>query len=132
MTEFESAGQPLVLLVDDDWLNRDLMRALLKRAGFRCAEATTGARALELAASHPPDLILLDVRLDDMSGFDVCTRIKGDAQTRAIPVILLTALEPSDEELQRHAAQADAFVSKSEGWGAVLEMIRRWFPVDAP
>lgn len=132
MTALEDPASPLVLLVDDDWLNRDLMRALLRRAGFRYAEATTGARALELVTTQPPDLILLDVRLDDMSGFDVCARIKRDAQTASIPVILLSALEPNDEELQRHAAQADAFVSKSQGWQAVLEAIRCWFPPEAP
>ena len=90
-----SAGPPL-LLVDDDEAKRYLLATWLRRAGHTVTEAGTGREALEQAATA--ELVLLDVNLPDMSGFEVCRRIKSDPRTAAIPVIQVsaTAVEVAD------------------------------------
>ncbi|MGA8890889.1 MAG: response regulator [Anaeromyxobacteraceae bacterium] len=89
---------PSVLVVDDE---RDLVSLLdfnLRQAGFETALAYTGEEALTAARRRPPDIVLLDLMLPDMSGTEVCRQLKGDARTRAVPVIVLTA---RGEELDR-------------------------------
>jgi putative two-component system response regulator len=88
-----------VLVVDDTPENIQLMSALFKDA-YRTKIATNGPKALRIAASDsPPDLILLDIMMPDMDGYEVCSRLKADPRTRDIPVIFLTArAQPEDEE----------------------------------
>jgi PAS domain S-box-containing protein len=80
----------VILLVDDDDGGRYAVSRVLRRAGFDVAEAASGEDALRLAAEQP-DLVLLDVNLPDMHGFDVCTRLKSDSRTRHIPVVHISA-----------------------------------------
>lgn len=88
-----------ILVVDDAEANRYLLTSWLRRAGYRVTEASTGAGALSSLAERRPDLLLLDVNLPDMSGLDVCARVKADPRTSAVPVIHMsaTAVEPEDE-----------------------------------
>lgn len=88
-----------ILVVDDVEANRYLLGSWLRRGGYRVIEAGTGADALSMVATQGPDLLLLDVNLPDMSGLDVCARVKGDPSTEGIPVIHMsaTAIEPEDE-----------------------------------
>ena len=79
----------LVLIVDDDQMNRELLGTVLKRAGYLAAHASSGAQALREVPEQHPDLILLDVNLGEMSGFDVCAQLKSQPATRAIPIIIL-------------------------------------------
>jgi CheY-like chemotaxis protein len=88
-----------VLVVDDAEASRYLLSSWLRRGGYRVTEASTGGEALSVLADRPIDLVLLDVNLPDMSGFDVCARVKTDPRTAFVPVIHVsaTAIEPEDE-----------------------------------
>jgi PAS domain S-box-containing protein len=84
--------QPISILhVDDDEANRYVHTRMLQRAGFNVIEASTGAQALQLVAEIKPDLIVLDVKLPDIHGFEVCRKIKNDPATASIPVLHLSA-----------------------------------------
>lgn len=103
--------QPTVLIVDDTPSNIDLLRSVLA-GSYRIKAATSGRRALEVIASDPPDLVLLDVVMGDMDGYSVCRRIKSDPQTARIPVIFVTSRdEARDEELGFSIGGAD-YVTK--------------------
>ena len=106
------AGRPVTILhVDDDEANRYAISRSLRKAGFEVAEAATGEEALEKAAHFEPDLVILDVRLPDISGFEVCQRIKADPATAATPVLHLSASFVSSEaKAQGLEAGADAYL----------------------
>jgi len=92
-----TADQPAsVLMVDDERLNRDLLEVMLKPEGFVLVSAASGEEALSLIARQPPDLILLDVMMPGMDGYEVARRIKGNHAARNIPIIMLTALDGRD------------------------------------
>ena len=81
-----------ILLVDDNAQNLELLQAYLEELGCGTATATDGAEAIELIEQDQPDLILLDVMMPRMSGFQLCAKIKGEPATRDIPVVMVTAL----------------------------------------
>src|SRR5262245_27604655 len=83
--------RPVVLNVDDYEAARYTRTQYLARAGFDVREAGSGAEALDLAASQPPSIVLLDVNLPDMSGFEVCRRLKREPITTAVPVVHLSS-----------------------------------------
>ncbi|HTF98400.1 MAG TPA: EAL domain-containing protein [Cellvibrio sp.] len=85
------SSAPCILLVDDTPENLDVLSGTLEDLDCQLIVATSGERALELAARRLPDLILLDVMMPDMNGFDVCTRLKSDLATTEIPIIFVTA-----------------------------------------
>jgi two-component system, HptB-dependent secretion and biofilm response regulator len=105
---FEFSEKPIVLIVDDVPTNLTLMSALLK-ATYKIKIATNGVNALRIAAIDPmPDLILLDIMMPEMDGYEVCHRLKADEKTRDIPVIFLTAkCEIEDERLGFEAGAVD-------------------------
>lgn len=82
---------PRILLVEDNELNRDMLVRRLEHRGFEVSTAGDGLQGLALARTQMPDLILLDMSLPEMDGWEVARRLKGDARTQAIPVIALTA-----------------------------------------
>ena len=82
---------PRILLVEDNEMNRDMLARRLARRGFEVIVAVDGKQALELAKSQSPDLILMDMRLPDMTGWEVTRTLKADAATGQIPVLALTA-----------------------------------------
>lgn len=96
-----SATPANILVVDDAEASRYLVGSWLRRGGYRVTEAATGGEALALLDQQPVDLVLLDVNLPDMSGFDVCETVKNDPRTAAVPVIHVsaTAIEPEDRTL---------------------------------
>lgn len=101
-----------VLIVDDEWPNRDVIRRLLERAGYGTSEAADGPTALELARSAAPDVVLLDVQLPGLDGFEVCRRLKMDPATRLTPVVLVTGLRAKADRIEGINAGADDFLSK--------------------
>jgi CheY-like chemotaxis protein len=82
---------PKILLVEDNEMNRDMLSRRLKRRGFEVAIAVDGLEGVEMAGSEKPDLILMDMSLPELDGWEATQRIKADASTRHVPVIALTA-----------------------------------------
>ena len=101
-----------MLVVDDEPLNIDLLEQELDAAGYGTIAATGGAEALMLAANERPDLILLDVMMNGMDGYEACRRLKSSEVTRAIPVIFLTALSETFDKVRGFGAGAVDYVSK--------------------
>ncbi len=105
-------GQGSVLVVDDEEQNRGLLCDPLQARGFTVAEAACGLEALQKIAAQPPDVVLLDVMMPKMDGFEVCRRLKTDSRTAHIPVLMVTALSDRKERLMGIAAGANDFLNK--------------------
>lgn len=103
---------PLIMVVDDDWMNREVIEAHLLGAGYDVAVAHSGEQALEVALQRTPDLVLLDVRMQGLSGYDVCQRLKAIDAMRGAPVVMVTALESDEEKLKAINAGADDVIIK--------------------
>jgi PAS domain S-box-containing protein len=101
-----------ILIVDDEPAGRETLEALLMTQGYQLVFAANGAEALQQAAATQPDLIMLDVMMPGLDGFEVCRRIRADAVLGDVPIILLTALDDRSARLQGIEAGADDFVSK--------------------
>ena len=101
-----------ILAVDDDLDILDLLEMSLDSDGFNVITASDGLEAIEKAKSHAPDLILLDLMMPKMDGFEVINNLRANSQTRAIPVIMLTARSQIDEKLQGLDAGADDYITK--------------------
>jgi PAS domain S-box-containing protein len=100
-----------VLHVDDNEANRYVINRILGKAGFNVAEAATGEAALQAVAHTRPDLIILDVRLPDINGFEICQRIKANSVTASIPILLLSAsLVDSKDKAQGLESGADGYL----------------------
>jgi CheY-like chemotaxis protein len=117
------ADKPVILIADDDWMNREVMQTFFEHSNFNVLVAQDGDEALRLTREHMPDIALLDVRMRGLTGYDVCAKIKSDAATRHIVVVVITALERDKDREHAVAARADAFVPKSMDWSAILERI---------
>jgi two-component system, cell cycle response regulator DivK len=102
----------LVLIVDDNEKNLKLARDVLRLAGFRTLEASSGADAVALVAEHAPDLILMDIRLTDMDGTEAARRIKDDARTARIPIVALTSFAMKGDREWFLAAGFDGYLEK--------------------
>jgi putative two-component system response regulator len=102
---------PLILAVDDEASNLQLLRQILQDH-YRLRFAKDGPRALELVREEAPDLILLDVMMPGMSGYEVCAALKADPRTASIPVIFVTALTDTDDELEGFEAGAVDYITK--------------------
>ena len=107
----ESGDYPTLLLVDDCHEERDLY-ALTLRARFKILTATRGLEGLTLAITRKPDLIVLDVKMPGLDGWETCTRIKSHPATADIPVILLTGCDDVDLSQHATAVGASAVLSK--------------------
>ena len=107
-----NAPLPAVLIVDDNSANRDTLAELLGSANYRLVEAADGPDALRLAASAPPDLILLDVMMPGMDGYEVCRRVRADRLLAEVPVIMVTALDDQASRIAGIDAGADDFITK--------------------
>jgi CheY-like chemotaxis protein/nitrogen-specific signal transduction histidine kinase len=101
-----------VLIVDDERHNRQLLDAMLTPEGYLLESATSGEEAVALVAQQPPDLILLDVMMPGMDGYQVTVAIKGNPATRNIPIILVTALDDRQSRMLGLRAGAEDFLSK--------------------
>ena len=101
-----------LLIVDDHAANRDTLVELLENTDYRLVEAANGLEALKLAAQLLPDLILLDVLMPEMDGFEVCRRLRADPKLAEVPVIMVTALDDQQARIMGIGCGADDFVSK--------------------
>ena len=111
-TENGREKTPKVLVVDDNQQNLELLQAYLEDVDCQAVPACDGLAALEIIAKEPPDLILLDVMMPKMSGFEVCKRIKNDPKTTDIPVIMVTALNEFGDIERGIDCGTDDFISK--------------------
>ncbi len=103
---------PAILIVDDNSYSRESAEALLMKEGYNLIFAENGFEAIELAKKHEPDLILLDIMMPQMDGFEVCRKIREDKTIAEIPIILVTALDDKDSKITGLEAGADDFISK--------------------
>ena len=101
-----------ILAVDDTPASLKLLNDLLKAEGYEVRSAISGELALRAAAIDPPELILLDIRMPDMNGFEVCQRLKAMPETRDVPVIFVSAVTETDEKVQGFEFGAVDFVTK--------------------
>jgi putative two-component system response regulator len=101
-----------VLVVDDEASNVRLLQALLTREGYDVVTACDGEEALGMVASVGPDLVVMDVLMPKLSGYDVCERIKQNPKTRLTPVVLITALDGREDKIRGINAGADDFLTK--------------------
>jgi class 3 adenylate cyclase len=101
-----------VLVVDDEEQNRMLLRDPLEARGYEVSEAVDGQEALRMVVTHPPDVILLDLMMPKLNGFEVCRCLKANDQTSAIPVLMVTALSDRKERLMGIEAGANDFLNK--------------------
>ena len=102
----------VVLIVDDMRENRLLLSSQLKLDGHNILEASGGQDGIAMAKKHDPDLILLDVMMPDINGFEVCKTLKADPQTHLIPIIMITALSKVESRIEGKKAGADEFLSR--------------------
>jgi DNA-binding response OmpR family regulator len=104
--------QALVLVVDDQAPNRKLLADLLATQGYAVETAAGGEEALAKIAALGPDLVLLDILMPGLSGYEVCRRIRADPATQILPVVMVTALDPTEERIKGLEAGADDFLAK--------------------
>ena len=116
----------LVLIVDDNDKNMRLARDVLRHAGFRTLEAASGSQSISLAIEHLPDVILLDIRLPDMSGTDAARQLKEDARTARIPAIALTSFAMKGDREWFLAAGFDGYLEKPIDVRAFPEQVRSY------
>lgn len=117
-----------ILLVEDNEMNRDMLSRRLTRRGYDVAIALDGAEGVRMARETRPDLILMDMSLPVLDGWEATRRIKADAETVAIPVIALTAHAMTDDEAEARAAGCDDFDTKPVDLERLLAKIERWLP----
>jgi two-component system, cell cycle response regulator DivK len=116
----------LILVAEDQEDNRQILRDLLGNAGYEMIEAEDGEQVLAQAAKHRPDLILMDVQLPLMDGYEATRRLKADPALRAIPVIVVTSYALSGDEAKARAAGCDAYVAKPYSPRTLLAKMREY------
>ena len=114
---------PRILLIEDNELNRDMLSRRLARKGFEPLLAVDGEQGVALALRERPDLILMDMNLPKLDGWEATRRIKMDAQTKDIPVIALTALAMAGDRERALAAVCDDYNTKPVEFAVLLEKI---------
>ena len=117
-----------ILVVEDHEDNRQILRDLLGAAGFEMVEAHDGGAALATAAASKPDLILMDIQLPVIDGYEATRRIKADPALKAIPIIAVTSYALSGDEEKARAAGCDAYVAKPYSPRQLLAKIREYLP----
>jgi CheY-like chemotaxis protein len=119
---------PKILLVEDNEMNRDMLSRRLVRNGFEVAVATDGGQGVAMATSEKPDLILMDLSLPVIDGWEATRRVKADPLTKSIPVIALTAHAMSDDKEKALAAGCDDFDTKPVELPRLLAKIQALIP----
>ena len=117
-----------ILVVEDQDDNRQIIRDLLSAKGYELIEATTGEEGLKLAATGKPDLILMDIQLPGMDGYEVTRRIKANPELNAIPIIVVTSYALSGDDKKAFDAGCNGYVTKPFSPRVLLAKIREFLP----
>ncbi len=115
---------PTILIVDDDQLGRKMMTQVLDRRGYNAVSAPDGQTALDKISSASPDLILMDIKMPGMDGFEVAGRVKENPETSNIPVILFTGLDSADNHIRALDMGVDDYISKSASHAEIVARVR--------
>jgi len=115
-----------ILVVEDDTDNRRIVSKVLTVEGYQVLEATDGVEALRQARAERPDLILMDLAMPNMDGWEATRQLKSAPDTRAIPVVALTAVAMRGDEEQARAAGCDDYVSKPARPAAIRAVVRKY------
>ena len=102
----------VILVIDDDEIVARTIQLALKVAGYQVMVANSGQQGLKLARRHPPDLVVLDVAMPGMDGYDVCRQLRGDPLLQDVPVLFLTARAADEDKIQGFRAGADDYLTK--------------------
>jgi two-component system, cell cycle response regulator DivK len=119
-----------ILLIEDQEDNRRIVRDLLTSVGFDLIEAVTGEDGVALADKHRPDLILMDVLLPGLNGYDATRLIKAKPELRQIPIIAVTSYALSGDDIKAREAGCDAYISKPFSPRELLAKIREFLPAE--
>jgi two-component system cell cycle response regulator DivK len=115
-----------VLVVEDNELNMKLFHDLLEAHGYNIIQTRNGLEALDLARTHRPDLILMDIQLPEVSGLEVTKWIKEDDELRAIPIIAVTAFAMKGDEERIRQGGCEAYLSKPISIGKFIETVKTY------
>ncbi len=114
---------PLLLIIDDDEMNLEVMTVYLELANYRTITAHSGKQGIQMATQHLPDMILVDARLQDSTGYEVCKQLRLDERTQDKMIIIMTALADKEDEILAEKAGADDFIQKSFNTSAFIKRI---------
>jgi len=117
-----------ILIVEDQEDNRAIMRDLLNTAGYNLIEAVDGEEGVRLAQSERPDLILMDIQLPILDGYEATRRIRSLAELKSIPIIAVTSYALSGDEAKALAAGCDSYVAKPFSPRELLAKVREFLP----
>lgn len=117
-----------ILVVEDHEDNRHILRDLLTNAGFEMVEAVTGEQGVAMAGTHRPDLILMDIQLPEIDGYEATRRIKADPALGRIPIIAVTSYALSGDDLLAYDAGCVSYVAKPFSPRKLLAKIREYLP----
>ena len=116
-------SQKTVLVVDDSDDLREMLRISLARLPYNIVEAADGRAALDAIARQRPDIVLLDVELPEVGGFEVCRRLRADPATADLKIIMLTAAAQDEDRERALAAGADGYITKPFGLRALIDRL---------
>jgi CheY-like chemotaxis protein len=117
-----------ILIIEDSKLNQRLLEAVLKPHGYRLLMADNGEMGVSMARQEKPDLILMDVLLPGMDGYQATRQLRADAETSQIVIVALTASASAEQQEQAITAGCDGYIAKPIDTRAFPEQIRRFFP----
>ena len=110
--DYEQTKNASILIVDDTIYNIQLLSLMLKRQGYGVQKATSGLEALDKVNQQLPDIILLDIRMPDINGYEVCTRLKANPTTKDIPIIFISSIEESADKVEAFSVGGVDYISK--------------------
>ncbi|MEJ2122651.1 MAG: response regulator [Alphaproteobacteria bacterium] len=120
-----------ILVVDDQRANVEMAAELLRVRGYRVDTAVSGEEALERVRTSPPDLLVMDIVMPGLDGYEVCRRLRAQPDTALLPIVLVTSLDPYAERLKGIEAGADDFLSKPVNWPELFARVRALLRIKA-